>query len=56
MKLNKAINRDKKRRIKIHGMREDGRSNKLLERLKRERAIRIKKEREQKETLLSQTD
>jgi hypothetical protein len=51
MNINKAIKRDNKRNKNKNGMQEDGRSNKYIEKLKRERAIRIKLEREEKEKL-----
>lgn len=44
MKIDKAEKRDKKRHKRINGMREDGRSNKLIWDIKTSKAEKVKNE------------
>lgn len=52
MDIRKANRRDHKRNKNVYGHQEDGRSNKLAENLKRERADEIRKARLEKEKLI----
>jgi hypothetical protein len=54
LNLNKALNRERKIRKRRSGMRIDNRSIFTLEEVKKNRALKIKKEREEKEKLLEE--
>jgi hypothetical protein len=51
LKLEKAIKRDYKSNKRIHGMRVDGSSVKNIERIQKERAIKIQQKRREREEL-----
>lgn len=51
MKLEKALNRDRKIHKRCYGMQEDGRSVKYLNDLARKKALDIKRQQELKEAL-----
>jgi hypothetical protein len=51
MKIEKCIKRDRQRNKRLHGMRVDGSSVKNIERIQKERAIKIQQKRREREEL-----
>ena len=56
MNINKALQRDRKHNKRTHGMVVDSKSVFNIQRLQKERAEQLKKEREEKEKLLETTE
>lgn len=54
MKLSKASKRDRKLNKRRNGHREDGRSVFLIKQIQKEKALRIRKEQQEKEELLDE--